>query len=120
MRQEEHYNQVAVFQWADSQGKKYPGLCLLYAIPNGGHRHIAVARKLKAEGVKAGVPDVCLPIPRGTFHGLYIEMKAAKGRTTEAQDYWLKALSVAGNKVAVCHNAEEAISVLKAYLEGGI
>ena len=120
MKNEEHYNQVAVVQWAAYQAKKYPGLELLYAIPNGGRRHIGVARKLKAEGVKAGVPDLCLPVPRGTYHGLYIEMKSVKGKTTPEQKVWLVELSKQGYKTAVCPGAEEAIHVIQAYLEAGI
>jgi hypothetical protein len=67
---------------------KYPALRMLHAIPNGGHRHKATAARLKAAGVKAGVPDICLPVARGDWHGLYIELKVGKNKLTEAQRRW--------------------------------
>jgi len=76
--QKESDHQIALFQWVSYQLKRYPELELLYHIPNGGYRYKTTARRLKAEGVKAGVPDICLPVPRGGYHGLYIEMKAGK------------------------------------------
>ena len=120
MRNEEHLHQVAVFRWAAYQTGKYPGLGLMFAVPNGGARHIAVARKLKAEGVKAGVPDIFLPVPHGTYHGLFIEMKSTKGKTVETQDLWLDRLAHQGYKVAVCRGAEEAIHIIQAYMEVGL
>ena len=120
MKNEEHHHQVDVFEWAAYQTGKYPGLGLMFAIANGGHRHIAVARKLKAEGVKAGVPDICLPVPRGAYHGLFIEMKSMKGKTTKEQDDWLVRLGNQGYKTAVCRGAEAAIGVIKAYMEAGL
>ena len=53
----EHDEQVLIFKWARLSEGRWPELALLFAIPNGGHRHKAVAAKLKAEGVRAGVPD---------------------------------------------------------------
>jgi hypothetical protein len=63
----------------------YTVLKLLYAVPNGGDRNLRVARKLKAEGVLAGVADLCLPAARRGYHGLYIEMKSEEGTATEEQ-----------------------------------
>jgi hypothetical protein len=57
----EHEEQVALFEWAAWNSSKYKELELMFAIPNGGQRHVVVARKLKDEGVKAGVPDIFLP-----------------------------------------------------------
>jgi hypothetical protein len=76
----EHDEQVALSRWVTLLQPRHPELALLHAIPNGGHRHKAVAVRLKAEGVKRGVPDLCLPVPRGGHHGLYLEMKTRQGR----------------------------------------
>ena len=84
----EHSEQVALVTWAKSMVWKWPELEWLYAVPNGGLRHPATAGKLKAEGVRPGVPDLVLPVPRGTFHGLYLEMKRPGGQSTEAQKRW--------------------------------
>ncbi|MCK5602555.1 VRR-NUC domain-containing protein [Candidatus Pacearchaeota archaeon] len=93
----------------------------MYAIPNGGLRNKVVAAKLKREGVKAGVPDVCLPVRSqcGTYIGLYIEMKAKGGRVRSNQKDWLEALAVAGHKTVVCWNWTEARTVIEQYLDIG-
>ena len=95
-----------------------PELGLLYAIPNGGKRAIKTAIALKAQGVKSGVPDMCLPVARGEYHGLYIELKRQKGGTvSEAQKSWITALAEQGYKAVVCKGAEEAIGTIKEYLQ---
>ena len=66
----EAQEQMTLFSWAAMQSGKYPELNLLYHVPNGGSRHKAEAGRLRAEGVKAGVPDLCLPVARGQYHGL--------------------------------------------------
>jgi len=88
----ESNEQIALFQWVSYQLKRYPELELLYHIPNGGHRYATTAKRLKAEGVKAGVPDLCLPVARGGYYGLYIEMKAGKNKPTDYQGKWQRLL----------------------------
>jgi len=109
----EHLEQKALFQWATVKGGK---LLLLYAIPNGGHRHKAVAAKLKAEGVRAGVPDMCLPVARKGYHALYIELKAGKNKPTQSQKVWLEALEREGNKAVCCTGWLEAKAIIEDYL----
>lgn len=92
----EHNEQVALFAWAEENLDNIPVLGLLYAIPNGGYRHPATAGRMKAEGQRAGVPDICLPVPRGKWHGLYIELKVGRNKPTDAQSAWLTALSNKG------------------------
>lgn len=116
MKNTEHQEQVAVIQWCYLNRKKHIELQLLYAIPNGGKRSISEAVKFKAEGVKSGVPDLCLPVPRHGFGSLYIEMKVKGGKVSEHQKEWHKALEHVGNKVVVCWSAEEAIEELKRYI----
>jgi len=116
---DEHAEQVALFRWAGMARVRYPELALLYAIPNGGHRHIQVARRLKAEGVKRGVPDVCMPVPRVGWCGLYIELKTATGTVSPAQRVWLRALQDQGHRVAICRGWESARGVIEEYLATG-
>ena len=71
----EHSEQAALFRWAAMQSKSIPALALLLAIPNGGARSLTTGGRLKAEGVKAGVPDIVLPVPRGSYASLWIELK---------------------------------------------
>lgn len=113
----ESQEQINLFTWANLQSCKIPELKLLFHIPNGGKRSIVTARRLKAEGVKAGVPDLFLPVPRGGFHGLFIEMKAGKNKTTEKQDAWIDVLKEQRYKVVVCYGCEEAMTEIKKYLK---
>lgn len=116
----EHDMQVAVIDWCRAHEGRWPALRSLYAIPNGGHRHIATAKKLKKEGVRAGVPDLHLPILGGRreYIGLWIEMKAKGGRVSPAQAAWHKELTDYRHRVVVCWTAEDAIKAIKDYLEG--
>lgn len=70
--------------------------------------------------MKAGVPDLCLPAPRFQYHGLFIEMKSrdTKGRLSQEQKDWIDYLTLAGYRVEVAWNAEEAIEILEEYLNG--
>lgn len=116
-RGSEHAEQAALIRMAAAYEARHPALCLLFAIPNGGARHPAVAGKLKAEGVRRGVPDLCLPVPHGGYAGLWIEMKYGKNTTSPEQDEWIAALRRAGHHVEVCRSAEAALAVLLDYLE---
>lgn len=114
----EHADQCALFEWAEWNASRLPELDLLFAIPNGGARHPAVAAKLKAEGVKAGIPDICLPIARQGKHSLYIELKHGKNRTTDMQERWLHGLREQGMACHVCYGWTEAAMVIVTYLDG--
>lgn len=102
MRQDEHREQAALFAWAAAAEERHPALALLFAVPNGGARSAVTGARLKAEGVKRGVPDIWLPVARGGYHGLVIEVKAGKGRTTNEQRRWLAALTAEGWLALVC------------------
>ena len=71
--------QIALFEWAALQSGRFPELTLLHHVPNGGSRNKIEAARLRAQGVKSGVPDLCLPVARGGNHGLYIELKRQRG-----------------------------------------
>ena len=120
----EHDEQVALFAMAELHQERIPELKWMYAIPNGGHRHKVVAGKLKAEGVKSGVCDVCLPVARRVvskmtveFTGaLYIEMKVGRNKPTEKQQEWIDGLRSMGNRAEVCYSCDEAWAVIMDYL----
>ena len=98
MKDLEHRSQVNFVNWCRLNN------ILIFAIPNGGARNLITAKKLKAEGVLAGMPDLCLP-----EYNLYIEMKAPKGKLSLIQKLRIKELKKAGCNVAVCYSTEEAI-----------
>jgi len=112
----EHSEQVCVFEWAAWASNQYPQLDLMFSIPNGGARHIAVATKLKKEGVKKGVPDICLPYPCKGFHGLFIEMKFGKNKPTIEQNKYMNHLLINNYFVEICYSCEQAIKTIKDYL----
>lgn len=112
----EHDEQCRLFAWAAWQALEWPELDLLFAIPNGGHRHKATAARMKAEGVKAGVPDCFLAVPAQGYHGLFVEMKAGKNRTTKKQKKWIKDLQAQGYAAEVCYGADAAQRAIADYL----
>jgi hypothetical protein len=112
MKSLEHIEQKLLVQWFTNQ---YPKK-LIFAIPNGGLRNIKVAMKLKAEGVKAGVLDICIPEPHNGYHGLFIEMKHSKGANpTDLQQAWIDALNARGYKAICCKGFEAACKAVKEY-----
>ena len=117
---EEEVEQTCLFRWAAYSLGAHPKLKLLHAIPNGGKRSKSEAARMKAAGVKAGVPDMFLPVARGGSHGLYIELKRIKGgRVSAEQLAWMEELTREGYTCAVCHGWEEARKVIQTYLKGG-
>jgi hypothetical protein len=115
----EHAHQTALFMWSIIAGMNEPLLRLMFAIPNGGERNVIVATNLKAEGVKSGVPDVMLPVPRGNHAGLFIEMKKLKGagsRVAPEQAEWHKNLTAQFYRVEVCWGWLEARAVICNYM----
>jgi hypothetical protein len=85
-------------------------------VPNGGDRNIRVARKLKAEGVLAGVADLCLPAARRGYHGLYLEMKSEEGVATKEQKEFLRGVSTEGYCAVIAQGVDEARSTLEWYI----
>ncbi|MES9947195.1 MAG: VRR-NUC domain-containing protein [Candidatus Thiodiazotropha sp.] len=116
----EHQEQAALFRWATFAQARWPELGLLHAIPNGGQRNKIVAARLKAEGVRPGVPDLCLPVARGRWHGLYIELKALGGRPSKAQRQWIRALRRQGYRAELCVGWTGARRMIEDYLNTGV
>ena len=116
-RQHEAGEQAALFQWAKLNVGRYPSLRLMFAVPNGGSRKSSIeGANLKKQGVRAGVPDICLPAPSGQYHGLFIELKAAGGRVQENQAEWLDELNMQGYRAVVCFGFDEARAEIERYL----
>lgn len=113
----EHTEQAALIDWAERLTPRLPELALLYAIPNagaGGQR--GQGGKMKAEGVKRGVPDLCLPVARGGFHGLYIELKDVGGALLAEQKQWISYLRMGGYCAEVCVGTVAAAEAIERYL----
>ena len=96
----EHKEQVGFVNWFEAQ---FPRV-RIFAIPNGGHRAVSVGKQLKAEGVRAGVPDLFIP----EWH-LWVEMKRVKGgRLSGEQKDWIAYLESIGYTVVVGLGAKDA------------
>jgi VRR-NUC domain len=107
----EDHEQAKLVVWMTKQNIKF------YAIPNGGKRGMMEAIKFKRTGVQSGVPDICIPIPSGGYHGCYIEMKKSKGgKLGDNQAYWLEFLTNHGYYACVAHGFDEAKEIVTHYL----
>ena len=115
-RNREAEEQEALFRWAAWAAKQTPALELLFHVPNGGRRDAAEAAHLKRQGVRAGVPDFCLPAARNGYHGLFIELKTAGGRASAEQKEWIGRLRLQGYKAEICVGWMEAVKTICLYL----
>ena len=107
---------------------QYPGLDLMFAIPNGAflqgdrERRARQWARLKAQGAKEGVSDILLPVARGPYHGLWIEMKAPEPHdapVTGEQRAWQMAAIAQGYDAHVARGTAQAISIIESYYSNG-
>lgn len=113
--------QKLLFDWLELAEIKYPELELAYHVANEGRRSYWTGYELKRQGMRPGVPDICIPVPRGQYGALYIEMKRPRGgRVTNEQRWWIDHLNRAGNYAVVCHGFDEARDVILHYITGAI
>lgn len=116
----ESVEQQTLFRWAKLNEKRHPELQLLFHIPNEGKRSYVTGNRMRSEGLKKGVPDLFLPIPKGRFHGLFIEMKRIKGgKISSEQKAWIRSLNAVGYKAVVAFGWEEASKDIEEYLALG-
>ena len=116
----EDEEQIWLFSWAKINSGKWAELELMHHIPNGGMRSKSEAARFKAMGVKRGVSDVFLPVAKGGYHGLYIELKAKDGRPEKEQKDWIAAVREQGYYAAVCYGGFEAANLVEAYMKGEV
>ena len=116
----EHQLQVKVIAWWNKSCAAYslPAFAL-YAVPNGGSRHMLEAVGLKDEGVRRGIPDLQLDVARGEYHGLRIEMKRSKGVVSPEQKEVHQFLAGQGYRIIVAFTSQEAINAIDDYLTDG-
>lgn len=104
--------QERIFRWA----AYIPELKYMYAVPNGGSRNRLEAANMKLQGVKRGVSDICLPLPKGRYCGLYIELKTKGNKASCEQAEFLREVNHRGYCGVVCYGFEEAKEVIERYL----
>lgn len=114
----EHLEQVAFFEWIEVAQRREPRLAATFAVPNGAHlaRGAITFNTLREEGLRPGVPDVFIPIPKEGFHGLFLEFKYGANKLSGEQERWIQALISLGYCVRVPYSCDEAIDAVKQYL----
>lgn len=115
MRSLESNLQIACIEWFRLQYPKYSKL--LFSVPNGGSRNVIEAKRLKREGVVAGVADILFLKPNKDYPFLCIEMKHGKGKQSENQKEWQKEVEAIGGKYVVCNSFELFKKEIEEYLK---
>lgn len=113
----EYAAQVAVFQWAAYNMRKYPQLKWLHSSQDGVHTTFLAAKRAVAAGMKRGIPDLNLPFKTAKYAGLYIEMKIKPNKVTKLQQEWIDYLNTQGYFAVVCYSSHEAIDIITEYLQ---
>ena len=90
----------------------------IFAIPNQRKCDPKTGAHLKRQGLKPGVPDLCIPRARSGYHALYIEMKHGKGKLTLQQADWISLLRAEGMCAYCCYGADDAIALIEKYMKG--
>ena len=112
---EEHRLQCTCVRWFRLQYKSISHA--LFAIPNGGRRDPTTGARLKAEGALAGVSDLILLKSNARYGALLLEMKTEKGKQSEAQKTWGKAITSSNEyKYVVCRSVAEFMTAVNNYL----
>jgi len=118
----EHQIQSEYFKILAWNESKFPDLRFVFACPNGGKRHIGVAVKMKREGVKRGVPDIFIPIPKMDnllciISGKWLETKTDIGKQSKEQKEYQKFLLDKGYNYALCRSVDELLDETENYLQ---
>lgn len=108
--------QSAFFEYLERLATRHPEFAYAFHIPNGEMRDKATAGRLKAAGVRAGVPDVFVPVVRKPYSGLFIEFKYGNNTLSKEQKAFQTFLLQQGYLVMVCYSSEEAIDAVERYL----
>lgn len=115
-RGDEYSHQCAIFARAAELRQQWPELKWLYAVNNQGVGDALYGARKKAEGIKSGVSDMCLPVKRANFCGLYIELKIGKNQPSSNQVEFLNFVAEQGYAGYVCWGWEQAIETICWYM----
>lgn len=117
---------IAVFDWVRVMCPMHPEMLNILHVENehnrpvrtdaSGRRFCASGKRAKRKGLSKGYPDIVVEVPRGTYHGLRIELKTSSGRVSAEQSDWLKRLNEHGYKAVVCRSIDDTIDTIKDYL----
>lgn len=102
--------------WTLEARQQHPELNLFIHLRNESMDHVAARRAFKRLGVKRGVPDLFLPVPRGERHGLWLELKSPTGRLSPEQKMWREALRAQGYAWEMARTLDEALTITLGYI----
>ena len=122
MARNEDREQQMLIKWSQQASirREFPELKLMFHIPNERHCDAREGKRFKLMGGKSGVPDLFLPVPRGLYHGLFIELKTAEGRPSDNQLWWQTELTKQGYLSTICYGWEMAVTVILKYLRSEV
>ena len=91
---------------------------VLYCGSMGGQYQVHMSQRIKAKksGYKKGFPDLFIYEPRGSYHGLAIELKTGYNKASKPQLHWQKELTKRGYKAEICTGIDEALDAINTYL----
>lgn len=109
----ERDEQIKLFNWMH----QHPLLKdLAFSIPNEGKRSLIMGHLYKRMGLRSGTPDIFIPFPTKTYHGLFIELKFGRNKATPAQEKFIARLKEQGYAAEVIWGADAAIDFIINYL----
>lgn len=112
-----HTVQIMLFVWAGAMKDKFPELEMLFSVPFDDNKLVSSGKKSADEGLKNGVPDICLPISNGKFSSLWIKLKSSKyAKLTDKQQWWIDNLNTKGCLAVTCFGYEAARDIILNYL----
>lgn len=127
MKTIESDDQAALFKWAESMLYYLPELALLNGSLNGVRLTIGQGVKAKKQGMKKGFPDIQLPVARGGYYGLFIELKIKPYRNHKhkivypkvsgEQLWWIAKLKAIGYRAVICKGFDAAKDEILNYLK---
>jgi hypothetical protein len=118
----ERQDQEALFTWIEYNRERLPGIERAFAVPNGAWlagdatTRARIANSMKRQGMRPGVPDILIPIARGGYHGLFVELKHGGNKPSPEQLAYIQFLEDQHYFVVVCYGWEAAVNVIEVYM----
>jgi hypothetical protein len=109
----ESLEQIRLFCWIRTRPDIEP---YAFSVPNDRKTNRIMGAILKHMGLKPGVSDICVAIPRGPFHGLFIELKFGKNKATQHQLNFIENMRSKGYHALVCVGYMAARAAIEEYL----
>lgn len=108
---------IKFFDWVRVNEKFDSRFSAIYHVANERCTSMHKGKIFKQKGVRSGVPDVHVPIPSGMYPGLFIEFKIRPNTLSDSQKGFIKTLLGLGYLVVIAWSADEAIEIVREYLE---